>query len=57
MEDPNLLVTLNIEDNEIRLSVSENTEQTDKLREQLRNLAKTYLMTTDFRVFGKIGVL
>lgn len=53
VEDPNLLVTLNIEDNEIRLSVSENTEQTDKLREQLRNLAKTYLMTTDFRVFGK----
>lgn len=53
VEDPNLLVTLNTEDNEIRLSVSENTEQTDKLREQLKNLAKTYLMTTDFRVFGK----
>jgi hypothetical protein len=53
VEDPNLLVTLNVEDNEIRLSVSENTEQTDKLREQLTNLAKTYLMTTDFRVFGK----
>jgi len=53
VEDPNLLVTLNIEENEVRLSVSENTEQTDKLREQLKNLAKTYLMTTDFRVFGK----
>lgn len=53
VDDPNLLVTLNVEENEIRFSVSENTEQTDKLREQLQNLAKTYLMTTDFRVFGK----
>ena len=53
VEDPNLLVTINTKTEEIGLSVSENTDQTDKLRKQLSNLAKTYLMTTDFRVFGK----
>ena len=53
VEDPNLLVTINTKTDEIGLSVSENTDQTDKLRTQLTNLAKTYLMTTDFRVFGK----
>lgn len=53
VEDPNLLVTINTKAEEIGLSVSENTDQTDKLRKQLSNLAKTYLMTTDFRVFDK----
>jgi len=53
VEDPNLLVTLNIPDEEIRLSISKNTEQTDKLRKQLENLGKDYLMNLDFRVFGR----
>ena len=53
VEDPNLLVTIDASNDEIKLSVSENTDQTDKLRQQLSNVAKTYLMTTDFRVFGK----
>ena len=35
VEDPNLLVTLNVPDEEVRLSISKNTEQTDKLRKQL----------------------
>jgi len=53
VEDPNLLVTLNVPDEEIRLSISKNTEQTDKLRKQLENLSKDYLMNLDFRVFGR----
>lgn len=53
VEDPNLLVTVDVENNEVRLSVTENTEQTDKLRKQLVTLARNYLMTLDFRVFGK----
>ena len=53
VEDPNLLVTLNVPDEEVRLSISKNTEQTDKLRKQLENLSKDYLMSLDFRVFGR----
>ena len=53
VEDPNLLVTLNVPDEEIRLSISKNTEETDKLRKQLENLSKDYLMNLDFRVFGR----
>ena len=53
VEDPNLLVTLNVPDEEIRLSISKNTEETDKLRQQLENLSKDYLMNLDFRVFGR----
>jgi len=53
VEDPNLLVTLNVPREEIRLSVSENTEETDTLRNQLSNVARDHLMTLDFRLFGK----
>ena len=34
VEEPNLLVTLNVPDEEIRLSISKNTEETEKLRKQ-----------------------
>ena len=53
VEDPNLLVTLNVPKEEIRLSISDNTDQTDTLRKQLSEIAKDYLMMLDFRVFGK----
>lgn len=53
VEDPNLLVTLNVPKEEIRLSISANTDQTDTLRNQLTEIAKDYLMMLDFRVFGK----
>ena len=53
VEDPNLLVTLNVPKEEIRLSISANTDQTDTLRNQLSEIAKDYLMMLDFRVFGK----
>ena len=53
VEDPNLLVTLNVPTEEIRLSISDNSEQTDTLRKQLSEIAKDYLMMLDFRVFGK----
>lgn len=53
VEDPNLLVTLNVPREEIRLSISGNTDQTDTLRKQLDEIAKDYLMMLDFRVFGK----
>ena len=53
VEDPNILVTLNVPTEEIKLSVSENSEQSDLLRKQLGQLAKDYLMNLDFRVFGK----
>lgn len=53
VEDPNILVTLNVPTEEIKLSVSENSEQSDLLRKQLGQLAKDYLMSLDFRVFGK----
>lgn len=53
VESPNLLITLNVPTDEIQLSVSENTEETDTLRKQLNNLARDYLMALDFRVFGK----
>ena len=53
VESPNLLITLNVPTDEIQLSVSENTEETDTLRKQLSNLARDYLMALDFRVFGK----
>ena len=53
VEDPNLLVTLNVPTEEIRLSISDNTDQTDTLRKQLSEIAKDYLMMLDFRVFGK----
>jgi hypothetical protein len=53
VESPNLLVTLDVPSEEVRLSVSENTEDTDKLRNQLSHLARDHLMTLDFRVFGK----
>ena len=53
VEDPNLLVTLNVPKEEIRLSISDNSDQTDTLRKQLDEIAKDYLMMLDFRVFGK----
>ena len=53
VEDPNLLVTLNVPREEIRLSISDNSDQTDTLRSQLDEIAKDYLMMLDFRVFGK----
>ena len=53
VEDPNLLVTLNVPKEEIRLSISDNSDQTDTLRKQLSEIAKDYLMMLDFRVFGK----
>ena len=53
VEDPNLLVTLNVPREEIRLSISDNSDQTDTLRKQLDEIAKDYLMMLDFRVFGK----
>jgi hemerythrin-like domain-containing protein len=53
VEDPNLLVTLNVPSEEIKFSVSENTDETDTLRNQLSNLARSHLMSLDFRVFGK----
>jgi len=53
VESPNLLITLNVPTDEIQLSVSENTQETDTLRKQLNNLARDYLMALDFRVFGK----
>tara|TARA_B100001939_G_scaffold340905_1_gene349747 strand:- start:412 stop:2037 length:1626 start_codon:yes stop_codon:yes gene_type:complete len=53
VEDPNLLVTLNVPKEEIRLSVTENSGDTDTLRSQLSNIARDHLMTLDFRLFGK----
>ena len=53
VEDPNLLVTLNVRKEELRLSISDNSDQTDTLRKQLSEIAKDYLMMLDFRVFGK----
>jgi len=53
VEDLNLLVTLNVPKEEIRLSISANTDQTDTIRNQLSEIAKDYLMMLDFRVFGK----
>ena len=53
VEDPNLLVTLNVSTEEIKLSVSENSEDIDTLRKQLDHLARDFLMNLDFRVFGK----
>ena len=53
VDSPNLLVTLNVPNEEIRLSVSENTKDTDTIRSQLNNIARDHLMTMDFRVFGK----
>ena len=53
VDDPNLLVTLNVPSEEIKFSVSENTDETDTLRSQLSNLARSHLMSLDFRVFGK----
>ena len=53
VDSPNLLVTLNVPNEEIRLSVSENTKDTDTIRSQLNNIARAHLMTMDFRVFGK----
>lgn len=53
VEEPDLLVTLNVPEEQIKFSVSENTEQTDILRKQLKQLAQSYLMNLDFRVFGK----
>jgi len=53
VDEPNLLVTLNVPNEEIRFSVSENTDDTDTIRNQLNNIARDHLMTMDFRVFGK----
>ena len=53
VDSPNLLVTLNVPNEEIRFSVSENTKDTDTIRSQLNNIARAHLMTMDFRVFGK----
>jgi hypothetical protein len=53
VEDPNLLVTLNVPTSEIKLSVSENSEDIDTLRKQLDHVARDFLMNIDFRVFGK----
>ena len=48
-----MLITLNVPTEQIRFSVSKNTEETDQLRNQLKQLCKNYLMSLDFRVFGK----
>ena len=53
VDEPDLLITLNVPTEQIRFSVSKNTEQTDQLRDQLKKVAKSYLMSLDFRVFGK----
>ena len=53
VEEPDLLVTLNVPEEQIKFSVSNNTEETDILRKQLKQLAQSYLMNLDFRVFGK----
>lgn len=53
VNEPDLLVTLNVPQEQIKFSVSANSEETDQLRNQLKKLAKSYLMTLDFRVFGK----
>ena len=53
VNDPDLLATLNVPEEQIKFSVSANTEETDILRKQLKQLAQSYLMNLDFRVFGK----
>ena len=53
VETPNLLVTLNVANEEIRFSASENTDQTDTIRGQLSSIARKHLMTMDYRLFGK----
>jgi hypothetical protein len=53
VEDPDLLVTLDVPQETIKFSVSSNTEETDVLRKQLKQLSQSYLMNLDFRVFGK----
>lgn len=53
VENPNLLVTLNVASEEIRFSASENSEETDTLRSQLGSIARKHLMTMDYRLFGK----
>tara|TARA_B100000902_G_scaffold318951_1_gene311066 strand:- start:5764 stop:7407 length:1644 start_codon:yes stop_codon:yes gene_type:complete len=53
VDQPDLLITLNVPTEQIRFSVSKNTEETDQLRNQLKQLCKNYLMSLDFRVFGK----
>ena len=53
VDQPDLLITLNVPTEQIRFSVSKNTEETDQLRNQLKQLCKSYLMSLDFRVFGK----
>ncbi|MDC1040159.1 hypothetical protein OAQ62_00025 [bacterium] len=53
VDQPDLLITLNVPTEQIRFSVSKNTDETDQLRSQLKKLSKNYLMSLDFRVFGK----
>ena len=53
VDQPDLLITLNVPTEQIRFSVSKNTDETDQLRNQLKKLSKNYLMSLDFRVFGK----
>ena len=53
VENPNLLVTLNVASEEIRFSASENSDETDTLRSQLGSIARKHLMTMDYRLFGK----
>ncbi len=53
VENPDLLVTLDVPQETIKFSVSSNTEETDVLRKQLKQLSQSYLMNLDFRVFGK----
>jgi hypothetical protein len=53
VDQPDLLITLNVPTEQIRFSVSKNTDETDQLRNQLKKISKSYLMSLDFRVFGK----
>ena len=51
VDDPNILVRLDRQNEELKLSVS--SEVDDKVRLQLKDIADEYLLNFDFRKFGK----
>lgn len=52
VEDPNILVRLDLEKDTIVLKTSEDLAEHD-IREQLKNLTHDYLLTFDYEVYGK----
>lgn len=53
VKSPNMLVVLDAPNSAIEFSAKKNTEHSDTIRQQLKSLADDFLLTMDYKIFGK----